>query len=499
MESARVAVMGDTLERTGSLAAAGTVAPGSQAATGSKLKKPGAPSGAGAGMPAADDGGGGGGGSNEPRSESVGLLAPVPPIGQTAGGRERRTEAAPVEGGAPSEGALRPSASVRSFAGHSGSLLRRRRLRRNLSATAAAPGTFGGRMGSAASASSLSTRSLDRKTLLRHKQPAQLQPSDREWVRSDLRRGCVHVHDRRSASCLRPVLCTLDTSAGEIAHRLSRLGGRAGVAVRVTGEPGFPMDFNGPLRNCDDASGRLNFGVRSRDGQPPPSADRLKLLLLANDGNPSRCTGSPAEVLTTDVNSGSDVESSPLEDLSSGPGLGERRDSFGDDMMLGTDASALSPAFDNAADGLDTPGSSSDELELDCPSPKRASSPETEPGLQMRPADGATAATIDDGGIGGASQAGAATEGSDPTPTLYVQLHGETARRLELDEKPLRIQNDYLFKLGFKDPWRVQEEGMDSEIGSLIRFYAGEYLQSPHLTGRFGVCRADVGKPCLAW
>ncbi|EPY82726.1 hypothetical protein CB1_000632069 [Camelus ferus] len=51
-------------------------------------------------------------------------------------------------------------------------------------------------------------------------------------------------------------------------------------------------------------------------------------------------------------------------------------------------------------------------------------------------------------------------------------LHGETTRRLEADEKPLQIQNDYLFQLGFGELWRVQEEGMDSEIGCLIRFYA---------------------------
>uniref|UniRef100_G1LIB8 protein-serine/threonine phosphatase n=1 Tax=Ailuropoda melanoleuca TaxID=9646 RepID=G1LIB8_AILME len=74
---------------------------------------------------------------------------------------------------------------------------------------------------------------------------------------------------------------------------------------------------------------------------------------------------------------------------------------------------------------------------------------------------------------------GAASEKAPPPPTLYVQLHGETTRRLEADEKPLQIQNDYLFQLGFGELWRVQEEGMDSEIGCLIRFYAGK----PHSTG----------------
>lgn len=47
-------------------------------------------------------------------------------------------------------------------------------------------------------------------------------------------------------------------------------------------------------------------------------------------------------------------------------------------------------------------------------------------------------------------------------------------RRLEDDEKPLQMQNEYLSNLGYGDPWRVQEEGMDPEIGCLIRFYAGE-------------------------
>uniref|UniRef100_A0A452QVF1 PHLPP-like RA domain-containing protein n=1 Tax=Ursus americanus TaxID=9643 RepID=A0A452QVF1_URSAM len=74
---------------------------------------------------------------------------------------------------------------------------------------------------------------------------------------------------------------------------------------------------------------------------------------------------------------------------------------------------------------------------------------------------------------------GAASEKAPPPPTLYVQLHGETTRRLEAHEKPLQIQNDYLFQLGFGELWRVQEEGMDSEIGCLIRFYAGK----PHSTG----------------
>ncbi|ELW71280.1 PH domain leucine-rich repeat protein phosphatase 1 [Tupaia chinensis] len=71
-------------------------------------------------------------------------------------------------------------------------------------------------------------------------------------------------------------------------------------------------------------------------------------------------------------------------------------------------------------------------------------------------------------------RSGATLEKTPHPPTLYVQLHGETTRRLEADEKPLQVQNDYLFQLGFGELWRVQEEGMDSEIGCLIRFYAGK-------------------------
>uniref|UniRef100_A0A8D0PYK9 protein-serine/threonine phosphatase n=1 Tax=Sus scrofa TaxID=9823 RepID=A0A8D0PYK9_PIG len=91
-----------------------------------------------------------------------------------------------------------------------------------------------------------------------------------------------------------------------------------------------------------------------------------------------------------------------------------------------------------------------------------------------------------------------------PPPTLYVQLHGETTRRLEADEKPLQIQNDYLFQLGFGELWRVQEEGMDSEIGCLIRFYAGK----PHsigsseriqLSGMYNVRKGKMQLPVNRW
>uniref|UniRef100_A0A4W6D6G5 protein-serine/threonine phosphatase n=1 Tax=Lates calcarifer TaxID=8187 RepID=A0A4W6D6G5_LATCA len=197
-------------------------------------------------------------------------------------------------------------------------LLRRRRLKRNLSAAAAATTTTtstaasavtaacGAKMNSALSSASLHTRSLDRKTLLKHRQNMQLQSADREWVRADLHRGSIHVHDRLTPSYPRPVLCTMDTTAGEVA------------------------------------------------------------------------------------------------------------------------------------------------------------------------------------------------------PTLYVQLHGEAVRRLSPDERPLQIQNDFLFKLGFKDPWRVQEEGLNTEIGSLLRFYAGkpqsiESSERVQLSGTYNVRKGKLQLPVNRW
>uniref|UniRef100_A0A672M8N8 PH domain and leucine rich repeat protein phosphatase 1 n=1 Tax=Sinocyclocheilus grahami TaxID=75366 RepID=A0A672M8N8_SINGR len=146
---------------------------------------------------------------------------------------------------------------------------------------------------------------------------------------------------------------------------------------------------------------------------------------------------------------------------SSGARFSRHRDSLSDDMTLGTDASAL--------EGLDAYGSSSDELELDCP--------------------------VTDG-----AEAGPAGDW-DSGPALYVQLHGEAARRLGPEERPLQLQNDFLFKLGFKDPWRVQEEGMNTELGSLLRFYAGKPcpLHRIQLSGTYNVRKGKLQLPVNRW
>lgn len=462
--------------------------------------------------------------------------------------------------------------NVRAPSSNSNSLLlRRRRLKRNLSAATAPAAssavTAASKMNSALSSASLHTRSLDRKTLMKHRQNMQLQPADREWVRSDLHRGCIHVHDRMTPSYPRPVLCTMDTTAGEVALRLSKLCSKSSSVVRIFCSGSPKIDQNG---NCNvkynysdkvsEDSGIKCNPVEATELRGHPS-DSLRLLLVENADERQKQQDVEGKLFTPEsesqdnivcslsdlnsnmdtpnddesehrngvdsygLNSGSDVESSAFDDLSSGARLGEHRDSLSDDMVLGTEASILSPSFDSATEGHDLYGSSSDELELDCP----ASSASMEPISQhhtngigmvatsynqcnmehlnnmannMMPDDRlphgisslppsssgdslsracSTANTPDLQDSDGVQRvltsgldADQSGDSGDSSPTLYVQLHGEAVRRLSSDERPLQIQNDFLFKLGFKNPWRVQEEGLNTEIGSLLRFYAGK-------------------------
>lgn len=455
-------------------------------------------------------------------------------------------------------------------------LLRRRRLKRNLSAAAAAAAAASAataacsaKMNSALSSASLHTRSLDRKTLLKHRQNMQLQPTDREWVRSDLHRGSIHVHDRLTPSYPRPVLCTMDTTAGEVALRLGKLCSKSSTVMRIFSKDSPTIDQNGNCHNkyeFDDKAckvGEESSLKRVLSPLEPPDlrdrpGDRLRLLLGANADERQKQQYGEAKLFSPEpesrenlscsmsdlnsnmdtqndedsenrngvdsygLNSGSDVESSAFDDLSSGARLSEHRDSLSDYMVLGTEASILSPSFDSATEGQDVYLSSSDELELDGP----ASGANVDPISQhqtnginanyqqcsmdhlnnvangMEPTSrlphglsSLTASSCDESLSGACSVANTpdsqdpdpgqsvlnsgirANGGEEPcesNPTLYVQLHGEAVRRLSPDERPLQIQNDFLFKLGFKDPWRVQEEGLNTEIGSLLRFYAGK-------------------------
>uniref|UniRef100_A0A2K6T8J4 PH domain leucine-rich repeat-containing protein phosphatase 2 n=1 Tax=Saimiri boliviensis boliviensis TaxID=39432 RepID=A0A2K6T8J4_SAIBB len=65
--------------------------------------------------------------------------------------------------------------------------------------------------------------------------------------------------------------------------------------------------------------------------------------------------------------------------------------------------------------------------------------------------------------------------------SLYLQLHGDLVRRLEPTERPLQIVYDYLSRLGFDDPVRLQEEATNPDLGCMIRFYGEKPCQMDHL------------------
>ncbi|XP_029420290.1 PH domain leucine-rich repeat-containing protein phosphatase 2 isoform X2 [Nannospalax galili] len=65
--------------------------------------------------------------------------------------------------------------------------------------------------------------------------------------------------------------------------------------------------------------------------------------------------------------------------------------------------------------------------------------------------------------------------------SLYLQLHGDLVRRLEPTERPLQIVYDYLSRLGFEDPVRIQEEATNPDLSCMIRFYGEKPCQMDHL------------------
>uniref|UniRef100_A0A8C9RMI5 protein-serine/threonine phosphatase n=1 Tax=Scleropages formosus TaxID=113540 RepID=A0A8C9RMI5_SCLFO len=152
---------------------------------------------------------------------------------------------------------------------------------------------------------------------------------------------------------------------------------------------------------------------------------------------------------------------------------------------------------------LDPLGSSSDELDFDCSSSASVHPPSSSESNDK--ANGRTAGARN-WVVTGARGAGSPDPGfpQDSAPTLYVQLHGEAVRRLEPDEKPLSIQNEYLSGLGFGDPRRVQDEGLDAEIGCLIRFYAGkphniESSERVQLSGTYNVRKGKMQLAVNRW
>lgn len=409
------------------------------------------------------------------------------------------------------------STSVNSLLGK-----RRHRHKRNLSlgAPPTSSTSAGGSTAEAANtASPLSTLSLDRRTFLRQKQSKQLQASDKTWVRSDHRRGCIHVHDWLTPSYPRPVLCTVDTTATEVACKLE--GSKAGSVLRVSGKSAATVDLND---NCKDLNGH-SVDSNSPDGRNDKEDENIKQYypdtkLSTNLLDDKTASNSSSEVYLTDIGvdlsvpdcygvySGSDIESSTCEDFSpGGPRSTENRDSLSDGLGLGTDSSVLSTNCDSATEDPDPFESSSDEVDL-ASSPTHSngdSAPNsvsshvsgqhedtklitgvntdtpdlTKPAAkcfsssQSRPLT-SQASVQSDPEIPEESKGWTEPINITPTPALFVQLHGGAVRRLGDDERPLQILNEYLNTMGYEDAWRVQEEGMNPEIGCLIRFYFGE-------------------------
>ncbi|KAK2835007.1 hypothetical protein Q5P01_015491 [Channa striata] len=464
-------------------------------------------------------------------------------------------KAANINGGAP----------VNSLLGR-----RRHRHKRNLSLgappTTGSPGVSSAEAaGPAPSASPLSTLSLDRKTFLRQKQSKQLQASDKAWVRSDLRRGCIHVHDWLTPSYPRPVLCTLDTAAQEVASKLE--GSKAGAVLRIHCRATPSADGSG---KCEDT----DHGESLND-----SAD-VKRSKTEEDQHPEQCcpdahpssnslddkteSNSSSEVYLSDIGldlslsvadccgvySGSDMDSSTCEDFSpGGPRGAERRESLGDGLGLGADASVLSPNCDSPTEGPDPFESSSDEVDLTsspthsndssgadrqgdpavAPDPFIASSQVTKPDEDTESVAGETidapslvqppskcssssqarplttqASTQPDLETPRGSRTWPDPVNTSPTPALFVQLHGGAVRRLGGEEKPLQILNEYLISLGFEDAWRVQEEGLNPETGCLIRFYFGKPRsvggsERVQLSGVYNVRKGKLALPVNRW
>ncbi|XP_034035279.1 PH domain leucine-rich repeat protein phosphatase 1-like [Thalassophryne amazonica] len=414
------------------------------------------------------------------------------------------------------------------------SLLNRRKHRHKRNLSLGAPGSSSADAANPAPAASpLSTLSLDRKTFLRQKQLKQLQASDKSWVRSDLWRGCIHVHDWLTPSYPRPVLCTTDTTAAEVASKLE--GSKAGSVLKINSK--IAAEYDCCKDNSDDSKS-LSESVDVKRSEPEESEDPNQdypdpgfSCNLPDDKTPSNTS---SEVYLNDISldlsvtdcygvcSGSDVESSTCEDFSSGgPRSIERRDSLSDGL-------GLDPNGDSATEGPDPFESSSDELEFtSSPTQSAVELPTTQPpskevtttlqndyvephriikppsSSQARPLTSQASVQSDldlSEGVRGWSE----PVSTSPTPALFVQLHGGAVRRLGDDERPLHILNEYLTNLGFENPRRVQEEGMNPEIGCLIRFYFGKPRsvggsERVQLSGVFNVRKGKLALPVNRW
>ncbi|XP_078275804.1 PH domain leucine-rich repeat-containing protein phosphatase 1-like isoform X1 [Rhinoraja longicauda] len=421
-----------------------------------------------------------------------------------------------------------------SWSNHSNSLLLRRR-RRNLST--ATPCCH--------------TRSLDRKNMPGLRQRA-LSATEKEWVRADVQRGCLHIFDRYLSSYLRAVTCTLDTTAAEIAAKLlypgqqtgrckvkaistdsagiaklcsmdntagerigapkkiapallarprqtQSLSARSEIATNRHGQMCIPTHGKGGLGTGTNTGKCLNiYTIRCRNNNATfarvgMSLDNIATKKESNTVNYRQMRSVPAAAREEPK---SDSEISKLNFSLSGNTnrLKSLNNSLVKLMAEDTVAAGRRPSLDSLTAHNEyvhcdaTNGTVTKEECLDKPELR-----------QDTLADKQCLQDFDDGRLKSLTLDTLRMGAYDDmlASMMYVQLHGETTRRLEPHENPLEIQNEYLFKLGFNDPCRVQEEGMDVEIGCLIRFYAGkpctiEHLERIQLSGLFNVRKGKM-------
>ena len=69
------------------------------------------------------------------------------------------------------------------------------------------------------------------------------------------------------------------------------------------------------------------------------------------------------------------------------------------------------------------------------------------------------------------------------TNDLYVYYAGQSSEPLGYDNRPLEIQNNFLYSLGYTDPQRIQFEGTREDLVYMFKFVAGETFWGIYIAG----------------
>lgn len=64
-----------------------------------------------------------------------------------------------------------------------------------------------------------------------------------------------------------------------------------------------------------------------------------------------------------------------------------------------------------------------------------------------------------------------------PATSLHVQFNGDIITRMEPTDHPLAVQNEFLGNLGYSEPKKIQEQGSNTELHFLVKFYSGKPIE----------------------